>query len=149
LVLGHERKNAIVDEAMADGAARQAPHVRAGPGVYSAVLHYLKTVEALRSDADGKAIVAKMKEMPTDDPLFSKGSVRPDGRKIHQAFLFEVKRPAESRYVGATRMLLPMISARVRRSASVSSADCGSGMPRVLWVFGRCEYASPSSHRET
>jgi branched-chain amino acid transport system substrate-binding protein len=69
-------------------------------GVYSAVLHYLKAVEALRSEADGRAVVAKMKEMPTDDPLFGKGSVRQDGRKIHQAYLFEVKRPEESRYIG-------------------------------------------------
>ena len=50
-------------------------------GVYAAVLHYLKAVEALKSDADGKAVVAKMKEMPTDDPLFGKGTIRPDGRK--------------------------------------------------------------------
>src|SRR4051794_33246084 len=66
-------------------------------GVYSAVLHYLKAVEALKSDADGKAIVAKMKEMPTDDPLFGKGTVRADGRKIHPMYLFEVKKPAESK----------------------------------------------------
>jgi branched-chain amino acid transport system substrate-binding protein len=66
-------------------------------GVYSAVLHYLKAVEALKSDADGKAIVAKMKEMPTDDPLFGKGTIRADGRKIHPAYLVEVKKPAESK----------------------------------------------------
>jgi branched-chain amino acid transport system substrate-binding protein len=66
-------------------------------GVYSAVLHYLKAVEALKSDADGKAIVAKMKEMPTEDKLFGKGTVRADGRKIHPMYLFEVKKPAESK----------------------------------------------------
>src|SRR5215470_10542643 len=66
-------------------------------GVYSAVTHYLKAVEALKSDADGKAIVAKMKEMPTDDKLFGKGVVRADGRKIHPMYLFEVKKPAESK----------------------------------------------------
>ena len=64
-------------------------------GVYAAVLHYLKAVEALKSDADGKAVVAKMKEMPTDDPLFGKGTIRPDGRKIHDMYLFEVKKPSE------------------------------------------------------
>jgi len=69
-------------------------------GVYSAVLHYLKAVAALKSAADGKAVVAKMKEMPTDDPLFGKGVVRADGRKIHPAYLFEVKSPAESKYSG-------------------------------------------------
>src|SRR5712671_4081185 len=66
-------------------------------GVYSAVTHYLKAVEALKSDADGKAVVAKMKEMPTDDKLFGTGVVRQDGRKIHPMYLFEVKKPAESK----------------------------------------------------
>jgi branched-chain amino acid transport system substrate-binding protein len=66
-------------------------------GVYSAVTHYLKAVEALKSDADGKAVVAKMKEMPTDDKLFGKGTVREDGRKIHPMYLFEVKKPEESK----------------------------------------------------
>src|SRR5579871_2614108 len=69
-------------------------------GVYSAITHYLKAVAALKSDADGKAVTAKMKEMPTDDPLFGKGTVRADGRKIHDAYLFEVKKPAESKYPG-------------------------------------------------
>jgi branched-chain amino acid transport system substrate-binding protein len=65
-------------------------------GVYSATLHYLKAVEALKSD-DGPKVIAKMKEMPTDDPLFGKGAVRADGRKIHPMYLFEVKKPAESK----------------------------------------------------
>jgi branched-chain amino acid transport system substrate-binding protein len=69
-------------------------------GVYSAVTHYLKAVEALKADGDGKAVVARMKEMPTDDPLFGKGTVRSDGRKIHDAYLFEVKKPEESKYAG-------------------------------------------------
>ena len=66
-------------------------------GVYSAVTHYLKAVEALKSDADGKAVVAKMKELPTDDKLFGKGTVRADGRKIHPMYLVEVKKPTESK----------------------------------------------------
>ena len=65
-------------------------------GVYGAVLHYLKAVEAGKSD-DGTKTVAKMKELPTDDPLFGKGTIRADGRKIHPAYLFEVKKPAESK----------------------------------------------------
>jgi branched-chain amino acid transport system substrate-binding protein len=69
-------------------------------GVYSATLHYLKAVAALKSAADGKAVVAKMKDMPTDDPLFGKGYIRADGRKIHPAYLFEVKKPEESKYAG-------------------------------------------------
>ncbi len=66
-------------------------------GVYASLLHYLKAVEALKSD-DGTKVVAKMKEMPTDDPLFGKGTIRADGRKIHQAYLMEVKKPSESKY---------------------------------------------------
>jgi branched-chain amino acid transport system substrate-binding protein len=66
-------------------------------GVYSAVTHYLKAVSELKSDADGKVVVAKMKEMPTDDQLFGKGTVRADGRKIHDMYLFEVKKPEESK----------------------------------------------------
>jgi branched-chain amino acid transport system substrate-binding protein len=65
-------------------------------GVYSAVLHYLKAVEALKSD-DGTKVIAKMKEMPTDDPLFGKGTIRADGRKIHPAYLVEVKKPSDSK----------------------------------------------------
>ena len=69
-------------------------------GVYAAIMHYLKAVAALKSAADGKAVVAKMKELPTDDPLFGKGMVRIDGRTIHPAYLFEVKSPEESKYPG-------------------------------------------------
>jgi branched-chain amino acid transport system substrate-binding protein len=69
-------------------------------GVYAATMHYLKAVAALKSAADGKAVVAKMKDMPTDDPLFGKGYIRADGRKIHPAYLFEVKTPEESKYPG-------------------------------------------------
>jgi branched-chain amino acid transport system substrate-binding protein len=65
-------------------------------GVYAAVLHYLKAVEAGKTD-DGTKTIAKMKELPTDDPLFGKGTIRPDGRKIHPAYLFEVKKPSESK----------------------------------------------------
>src|SRR5499426_2120809 len=65
-------------------------------GVYAATLHYLKAVEALKSD-DGTKVVAKMKETPTDDILFGKGTIRADGRKIHPAYLVEVKKPSESK----------------------------------------------------
>ena len=66
-------------------------------GVYASVLHYLKAVAAVGDKADGAKVVAKMKEMPTDDPLFGKGTVRVDGRKIHPLYLFEVKKPSESK----------------------------------------------------
>ncbi len=66
-------------------------------GVYASVLHYLKAVEALKSDADGGKVVDEMKKMPTDDPLFGKGSIRIDGRGLHPAYLVEVKKPSESK----------------------------------------------------
>jgi branched-chain amino acid transport system substrate-binding protein len=65
-------------------------------GVYAGVLHYLKAVAALKSD-DGTKVVEQMKKTPTDDPLFGKGEIRADGRKIHPAYLFEVKKPGESK----------------------------------------------------
>jgi branched-chain amino acid transport system substrate-binding protein len=80
-------------------------------GVYSAVTHYLKAVAALKSADDGKAVVAKMKEIPTDDPLFGKGTIRADGRNIHPAYLFEVKKPEESKYPGDYYKLLATIPA--------------------------------------
>ena len=66
-------------------------------GVYAGLIHYLKAVQALKSDDDGKAVVEKMKATPTDDPLFGKGSIRPDGRTIHPMYLYEVKKPSESK----------------------------------------------------
>jgi branched-chain amino acid transport system substrate-binding protein len=83
-------------------------------GVYSAITHYLKAVEALKADGDGKAVVTKMKGMPTDDLLFGWGTVRADGRKLHDAYLFEVKKPSESKYPGdfyRTRITIPRAEA--------------------------------------
>ncbi|MGN6459814.1 MAG: ABC transporter substrate-binding protein [Pseudolabrys sp.] len=80
-------------------------------GVYAGLMHYLKAVAALGSAADGKAVVAKMKEMPTDDPLFGKGTIRADGRKIHNAYLYEVKKPSESKHPGDFYKVLATIPA--------------------------------------
>ena len=67
-------------------------------GVYASLLHYFKALDALGGNPhDGAKVVVKMKEIPTDDPLFGKGSIRIDGRGIHPAYLFEVKTPAESK----------------------------------------------------
>jgi branched-chain amino acid transport system substrate-binding protein len=68
-------------------------------GVYASLIHYFKALEALGGNPhDGAKVVAKMKEIPTDDPLFGKGMIRADGRTIHPVYLFEVKSPAESKY---------------------------------------------------
>jgi branched-chain amino acid transport system substrate-binding protein len=65
-------------------------------GVYASVLHYLKAVEAAGSK-EADAVMAKMKELPTDDPLFGQGDVRDDGRHVHPMYLFQVKAPADSK----------------------------------------------------
>jgi branched-chain amino acid transport system substrate-binding protein len=80
-------------------------------GVYAGITHYLKARLALGAgEFDGKTVTEKMKSMPTDDPLFGKGTVRADGRVIHPAYLFEVKKPDESKYPGdfyKTRATIP------------------------------------------
>jgi branched-chain amino acid transport system substrate-binding protein len=65
-------------------------------GFYAATKHYLEAIKAAGTD-DADKVMAKMKATPTDDPLFGKGYIRADGRKIHDMYLFEVKAPAESK----------------------------------------------------
>ncbi len=70
-------------------------------GDYSANWHCLKAMAALGiagAKTSGRATVQQMKAMPTDDSLFGKGQVRPDGRALHPMYLFQVKSPAESKY---------------------------------------------------
>jgi branched-chain amino acid transport system substrate-binding protein len=80
-----------------------APNVRADmdqAGCYAASLHYLKAVAAMgaaAAKADGRAAVAKMKAMPTEDDAFGKGSIREDGRGLFPSYLFQVKTPAQSK----------------------------------------------------
>ncbi len=88
--------------AFAQRLAADVPNVRPGmdqAGCYAASLHYLKAVAALgvaQAKADGRATIAKMKAMPTDDDAFGHGSIREDGRGMFPAYLFQVKTPAES-----------------------------------------------------
>ncbi len=77
-------------------------------GVYASVLHYLKAVDALKGK-DTAALMAKMREIPTDDPLFGKGMLRIDGRVIHDMYLYQVKSPAESKYPNDDYKLLETI----------------------------------------
>jgi branched-chain amino acid transport system substrate-binding protein len=66
-------------------------------GVYSAVTHYLKALAEVKSAKDGKAVVDKMKAIPPDDPLFGKGTIDPNGRNRHSMYVYEVKKPEESK----------------------------------------------------
>jgi branched-chain amino acid transport system substrate-binding protein len=75
-----------------------APPTMVQAGVYSGLIHYFKALEALGGNPhDGIKVVEKMKSIPTDDPLFGKGEIQPNGRTIHSAYLFEVKKPSESK----------------------------------------------------
>lgn len=77
------------------------PVTMAQAGDYSATLHYLKAVAELGAapaKANGRAVVERMKAMPTQDDAFGRGTIRADGRKLHPAYLFEVKTPAESKH---------------------------------------------------
>ena len=88
-------------------------------GNYAMVLHYLKAMEALGGNPhDGAKVVAKMKEMPTDDPLFGKGPLRADGRRLIPAYLFEVKKPEESKYPWDYYKLVATIAPERRRQAA-------------------------------
>ncbi len=75
------------------GIYPEAPHA----GIYSALIHYAKAVEKIHTD-NGTRVVAAMKQMSTDDPLFGPGRIREDGRKIHPIYLMQVKSPAESKH---------------------------------------------------
>ena len=69
-------------------------------GCYAATLHYLKAVAAMgaaAAKADGRAVVARMKAMPTDDDAFGHGAIRSDGRGLFPSYLFQVKTPAQSK----------------------------------------------------
>ncbi len=82
----------------ADRMKNGAPPTMVQAGVYSGLIHYFKALDALGGNPhEGIKVVEKMKSMPTDDPLFGKGEIQPNGRTIHSAYLFEVKKPSESK----------------------------------------------------
>jgi branched-chain amino acid transport system substrate-binding protein len=64
--------------------------------VYAAVTHFLKAADALGTSTDGRAVVARMKAMPTEDSIFGRGTIRADGRRISPVYVYQVKAPAES-----------------------------------------------------
>jgi branched-chain amino acid transport system substrate-binding protein len=93
-------------------------------GNYAVVLHYLKALEALGGNPhDGAKVVAKMKEIPTDDPLFGKGPLRADGRRLIPAYLFEVKKPEESKYPWDYYKLVATIAPE-DAAKPLSQSDC-------------------------
>ncbi|SFC76406.1 branched-chain amino acid transport system substrate-binding protein [Bosea sp. CRIB-10] len=65
-------------------------------GVYSSVRHYLKAVVAAKSD-EAKTVIAKMREVPIEDEVVRNARLREDGRMVHDFYVFQVKKPAESK----------------------------------------------------
>ncbi|HJT07924.1 MAG TPA: ABC transporter substrate-binding protein [Stellaceae bacterium] len=65
-------------------------------GVYSEVTHYLKAIQAAKTD-EAKAVVAKMRALPINDFFAHNGKLREDGRMVHDMYLMQVKTPAESK----------------------------------------------------
>jgi branched-chain amino acid transport system substrate-binding protein len=122
-------------------------------GVYAGVLHYLKAVQALNGKEPQK-VMAKMKEMPTDDPLFGKGRIRADGRKIHDAYLFRVKTPQEAKGEWDLYQLLATVPGDQDTIWAVRSGERSASSTRPCFSArqSRCEPAcawqrprSPSS----
>ena len=109
----NDRTRAFMDRMRPRLGAEVFPNMSQA-GDYAGVLHYLKAVKALgvaEAKASGSAVIAKMKEMPTDDDAFGLGSIRPDGRKIHPAYLFQVKKPEESSAPGDIYNVLATVPA--------------------------------------
>jgi branched-chain amino acid transport system substrate-binding protein len=108
----------------ADRASNHAMPSMNQAGSYTGILHYLKALEALGGNPhDGAKVVAKMKEIPTDDPLFGKGVLRADGRRVIPAYLFEVKKPEESKYPWDYYKLIATISPE-DAAKPLAQSDC-------------------------
>ncbi|MDP3689875.1 ABC transporter substrate-binding protein [Bradyrhizobium sp.] len=75
---------------------RKRPPTTAQAGVYSSVLHYLKAVKAAGT-TDAAAVIKVMKDTPINDMFAKNGRIRADGRMVHDMYLFEVKKPSESK----------------------------------------------------
>ena len=94
----NDRSRAFSERFKSKAPSKRPTMVQAG--TYSAVLHYLKVANAMgaaNAKKDGAATIAQLKATPTDDDCFGKGTIRADGRKLHPSYLFEVKKPSESK----------------------------------------------------
>jgi branched-chain amino acid transport system substrate-binding protein len=74
---------------------KRVPHM-GDAGDYSSTMHYLKAIQAAGTD-DATAVMAKMRELPVNDFFAKNGRIREDGRMIHDMYVYEVKKPSESK----------------------------------------------------
>jgi len=89
---------------------KRMPH-KGDAGDYSSTMHYLKAIQAAGSD-DAAAVMAKMKELPINDFFASNGRIRDDGRMVHDMYVYEVKKPSESKYAWDYYKLVATIPAQ-------------------------------------
>ena len=75
---------------------KRMPHM-GDAGDYSSTMHYLNAIKAAGTD-DAKTVMAKMREIPVNDFFAKNGRVREDGRFVHDMYVYEVKKPSESKY---------------------------------------------------
>ena len=109
----NDRTRAFMNRVKPRLAANVYPNMSQA-GDYASVLHYLKAVKELgveRAKRNGREVIELMKKMTTDDDCFGQGSIRADGRKIHPAYLFEVKKPEESKSAGDVYKLVSTLRA--------------------------------------
>jgi branched-chain amino acid transport system substrate-binding protein len=109
----NDRTRAFYNRLKPTLAAKTFPNMGQA-GAYSAGVHYFKAVKEMgiaQTKASGRATVETMKRMPTDDDCFGPGSIRVDGRKLHPAYLFRVKKPNESKSLGDVYELLATVPA--------------------------------------
>jgi branched-chain amino acid transport system substrate-binding protein len=81
----------------ADRLPKRRPPTHLQAGVYAAVLHFLKAAASGVAPLDGRAVVAQMKRLPVEDPVFGHATIRADGRVMETLYLFRIKSPAQSR----------------------------------------------------
>jgi branched-chain amino acid transport system substrate-binding protein len=91
-------------------------------GVYGEVTHYLKAIDAAKTD-DPKKVVEKMREMPINDFMTKNGKIREDGRVMRDMYLFEVKKPSESKHKFDYYKLISTIPAE-KAFRPLSESEC-------------------------
>ena len=74
---------------------KRMPHM-GDAGDYSSTMHYLKAVQAAGTD-EAQAVMRKMREIPVNDFFAKNGRIREDGRMVHDMYVYEVKKPSESK----------------------------------------------------
>jgi branched-chain amino acid transport system substrate-binding protein len=103
-------------------AGMKRPPTMYHAGTYSAVMHYLKAVKAAGTD-DTKAVIAKMRELPINDFMGKNVRIREDGKVMRDMYVFEVKKPSESKGEWDVLKQIAVIPAQ-QASLPASESEC-------------------------